>query len=129
MPHEEGDAELVFELADLARQRRLRDVQAVRGACEVPLFGDCHEGPEVSKVHEPILPRLGAGSDDAIAVVLRAKPVWPPSQEPAILAGMTNLTARWMTAAAVALSCMAVTAQTPAPADAKLAQYKLDVAA
>jgi hypothetical protein len=71
MADEQRDAELVFELADLARERRLREVQALGGACEVPLFRDGDESPEMSKVHEPILLSLGDCRGDAIAVATR----------------------------------------------------------
>jgi len=71
MPDEQRDAELVFELSDLPRQRRLRNVQALCGACEVPLFRHGNESPEMPKVHEPILLSLGGGRDDAIAVAMR----------------------------------------------------------
>ena len=77
MPHEEGDAELVFELTDLARQRGLRNVQAVCGAREVPLFRDRDERTKMSKVHEPILLSLGLMSGDANAVATRAESVLP----------------------------------------------------
>src|ERR1700722_6563994 len=40
---EQLHAELTFERADLARQHRLCDVQALGGAAEVQFFGDCHE--------------------------------------------------------------------------------------
>ena len=37
---EQGSAELVLQLADLAAQRGLRDVQPERGAADGSLFGD-----------------------------------------------------------------------------------------
>jgi hypothetical protein len=77
MPDEERDAELIFELSDLAGERRLRDVQAMGGAGEVPLFRDGDEGPKMPKVHEPILPSPGGWRDDAIAVATRTESVLP----------------------------------------------------
>jgi hypothetical protein len=37
---EQGNAEIVFQLADLAAQGRLRNVQLLRGLAEVQVFGD-----------------------------------------------------------------------------------------
>src|SRR6266540_1931573 len=51
-PMEETDAELALEVADLLTERRLRDVQALRGSTEMQLFGDRHEVPEVTKLHD-----------------------------------------------------------------------------
>jgi hypothetical protein len=48
---EEFDAEFGFELADAARERRLRNVQATRGARQVGLFGHGHERFELSETH------------------------------------------------------------------------------
>jgi hypothetical protein len=73
MPDEQRHAELVFELSDLACERRLRDVQAVGGPGEVPLFRDGDEGPEMPKVHDPILPSPGGWRDHAIAVAMRTE--------------------------------------------------------
>jgi hypothetical protein len=44
---EEGDAEFLFKLADLSRERRLGDVERGRGASVVEPFGD---GEEVAKL-------------------------------------------------------------------------------
>src|SRR5208282_2932050 len=43
--------EFVFELADLLAERRLRHMQALRGAAEVQLFSDGDEVAEVSQFH------------------------------------------------------------------------------
>jgi len=43
VPLEERRAELVLEPADAARERRLRDVQALGRARQVGLLGDGHE--------------------------------------------------------------------------------------
>jgi hypothetical protein len=48
---EQLDPEGALEPADLARQRRLGEVEALRRAAEVPLLGDGDEGPEHLQVH------------------------------------------------------------------------------
>ena len=48
--------ELGLELLDLLRQRRLRDVQALRRATEMALLGDCDEVAQVSQLHGANLP-------------------------------------------------------------------------
>ena len=48
---DEGDAELLFELLDLAGQGGLGDVQAGGGAGEGALLGDGHEVLEVAELH------------------------------------------------------------------------------
>ena len=50
-PMEEADAEILLEPANLLTERRLRDVQALRGAPEVQLFRDGDEVTEVAKLH------------------------------------------------------------------------------
>lgn len=52
-PVEEPQTELALEITDLPRQRRLRDVQACRGAREALGLGDAHEVAEVPQVHMP----------------------------------------------------------------------------
>lgn len=56
-PLEQRRAELVLEAADLAAERRLRDVQATRGAADVLLLGD---GDEVAQLGEAHAPRVWA---------------------------------------------------------------------
>jgi hypothetical protein len=48
---EQGGAELVLEAADLPGQRRLREVQAPRGAADVLLLGDGDEVVELREAH------------------------------------------------------------------------------
>ena len=50
-PVQQRLAELGLEAADLLRERRLRDVQALGGAAEVPLLGDGDEVAQVSELH------------------------------------------------------------------------------
>ena len=45
-------ADLGLERLDLLTQRRLRDVQALRRAAEVQLFGDGDEVSEVAQLHD-----------------------------------------------------------------------------
>ena len=47
-------AQLLFQVADLAAQRRLRDAEGFGGAAEVPVFGDDGEVP-----HQPQVQILG----------------------------------------------------------------------
>src|SRR5918912_1128830 len=51
---EKRHAQLRLEASDLLRQRRLRHVQAFRGAAEVALLGDRHERAEVAQLHAAI---------------------------------------------------------------------------
>ena len=44
-------AQFFFQLADLVRQRRLRDVHALRGAREAQVLGQRHEVAQVSQFH------------------------------------------------------------------------------
>jgi len=46
--HLQVDAELVLELAERARQRRLREVQPLGGPRHVALLGDGEEGAQVT---------------------------------------------------------------------------------
>ena len=46
-----GAPELGLEAADLLGERRLRDVQPLRGAAEVPLLGDGDEVAQLSQLH------------------------------------------------------------------------------
>jgi len=48
---EQGHAELGFQRLDLLAQRRLRDVQALRGSGEVALFGHGDEVAQMAQVH------------------------------------------------------------------------------
>jgi hypothetical protein len=43
--------ELTFEVADLLRQRRCRNVKPLRGPTEVQLFGHRHEIAQLSELH------------------------------------------------------------------------------
>jgi hypothetical protein len=47
---EEGMAEEIFEAANLLRERRLREMEALSGAAEVKLFRDGDEVAEVTKL-------------------------------------------------------------------------------
>src|SRR6185369_11294221 len=60
---EEAHAELLLELADLLADRRLGDVQPLRGAAEVPLFGGSDEVPEVSELHHYLPGAIGVRPD------------------------------------------------------------------
>ena len=48
---EQSDAELVFEVLDLARQRGLRDAQAEPSLGDGALLGDGDEGSQMAQVH------------------------------------------------------------------------------
>ncbi len=48
---EERGAELGLEAPDLARQRRLRDVEPRGGAAEAQVFGHGHEVAKVAQLH------------------------------------------------------------------------------
>jgi len=50
-PVEEGDAELLLELADLLAYRRLSDVQTLRSLAEVQLLRDGDEVPQMPELH------------------------------------------------------------------------------
>jgi hypothetical protein len=54
---DEGDAELVFELLDLRRQRRLADETRLGGVAEVLVLGEGDEVTQIAQVHMGI----GAG--------------------------------------------------------------------
>jgi hypothetical protein len=62
---EQGRTQLVLQLLDLVRQRRLRDVQALRRAGEVQRLGDGVEVAEVAQFHggvaAALVPRGGLG--------------------------------------------------------------------
>src|SRR3954469_9068533 len=47
--------ELALQVAYLPAQRRLRDVESLRGPAEVQFFRDGHEIPQMSKLHRPYL--------------------------------------------------------------------------
>ena len=49
-------ADFGFELLDLPAQRRLGDVQPVRGAREIALAGDRHEITQLPEVHTILYP-------------------------------------------------------------------------
>ena len=49
-PVEQLDAELIFQLADLLGERWLGHMQALGGAAEVPLLGDCDEVVQLADV-------------------------------------------------------------------------------
>jgi len=44
---------LAFEIADLLRARRSRDVQPRSCPTEVQLLGDCDEVPQLPQLHTP----------------------------------------------------------------------------
>lgn len=50
-PGEKGGPELLLERADLATERRLRDVEALRGASDVPFLGDGDEVADLREAH------------------------------------------------------------------------------
>ncbi|MCY1373345.1 hypothetical protein D9M69_606140 [compost metagenome] len=52
VPLEQIGSEFLFQLADLAAQCRLGDVQAVGGLAEAAQFGDVDEGLELNDVHQ-----------------------------------------------------------------------------
>src|SRR5690606_2633725 len=52
---EQLQAELLFELADAARQRRLRHEAGCRGATEVPLPRVCHRVSQLRQSHSASL--------------------------------------------------------------------------
>jgi hypothetical protein len=60
-PIEERDANLHLELADLLAERRLRRVQAGRGAREIQFFGHRHEVPQMPQLHAD---RLDGAADN-----------------------------------------------------------------
>ena len=51
-PLDQGQAHLLLEPADLLRQRRLGDVLARRGPCEVLLVSERDEVAQLSKFHK-----------------------------------------------------------------------------
>ncbi|MNT71466.1 hypothetical protein D3C72_2099530 [compost metagenome] len=54
---EQRRAELLLELADRNRQRRLRHVQALRGAMEIARLGQGHELLQLAEVHGGLISR------------------------------------------------------------------------
>jgi len=58
-PREERGAELVLERADLAAERRLRDVEALCGATDVPFLGDGNEVADLREAHPPSMASAG----------------------------------------------------------------------
>ena len=80
---EQRAAQLVFELLDRPRERRLRDIAALGGAREIERFGQRHEVAHLLHFHEPPSP----------APVLRVPPVHSPGRTPGLRradAGVTN---------------------------------------
>jgi hypothetical protein len=63
-PIEQGDAELLLELADLLAQRRLRDSHPRGGAAEVQLLRDGEEVAQVPELHRGVDTRAARGSGD-----------------------------------------------------------------
>ena len=51
--HKERDAQVFLQLADLTAQRRLCDVQLLRGLAKVKVFGDGQEVANVTQFHGP----------------------------------------------------------------------------
>ena len=49
--HEQLGAQFLFQLGDLQTQRRLRDMQALRGACEAQLFRQGDEVTQMAQFH------------------------------------------------------------------------------
>jgi hypothetical protein len=58
-PGEERGPELLFERADLTAERRLRDVQALRGAADVPFLRDGNEVTDLREAHGRSMGRAG----------------------------------------------------------------------
>ena len=52
-PQEQLGPQLPFQRLDLLGQRRLRDMDEIRGAREVPGLGDRHEVLELLELHTP----------------------------------------------------------------------------
>jgi len=62
---EQGNAELVLQLADRLGERRLRDMEPLRGSAEVELLADCEEVTQVPQLDRRLrrsLPRPPARS-------------------------------------------------------------------
>ena len=51
-------ADLGLELLDLVRQRRLGDVNGLRRAGEIEMFGECREITQMTQFHGPCTPLL-----------------------------------------------------------------------
>ncbi len=49
--HEQLGAQFLLQLSDLQAQRRLRDMQALRGACEAQLFRQGDEVTQMAQFH------------------------------------------------------------------------------
>jgi hypothetical protein len=58
-PREKRGAELVFERTDLAAERRLRDVESLRRAADVPFLGDGDEVADLREAHGRRMVRAG----------------------------------------------------------------------
>lgn len=58
-PGEKCRPELVLQRADLSAERRLRDVEALRGAANVPFLGDGHEVTDLREAHGRSMVRAG----------------------------------------------------------------------
>ena len=74
---EQRGAELALELTDRLRQRRLRHVQALRGAAEVTGLGDRGEVAQVSQLHVASVWSVGFGRS---RVAPSGRAVWSPSR-------------------------------------------------
>src|SRR4051794_11484924 len=71
MAFEQEDAEFFFQKPDLAAQRRLRDVQAIRSLAQASEFGNMDQGLQLNNIHRRILqqqsPKTIAGFEGFIA--------------------------------------------------------------
>jgi hypothetical protein len=72
-PVEQPHAQLLLELANLFADRRLRNVQPLRGPAEVQLLCDRNEISEVAKFHAPDLLLL-PGACDSRGLVASVSP-------------------------------------------------------
>jgi hypothetical protein len=55
-PPKQGDAECIFKLLDLSRQRRLGNMRALGCPTEMKLLGNGEEVAQLTKFHLSILP-------------------------------------------------------------------------
>jgi hypothetical protein len=80
-PDEKCGPELVLQRADLSAERRLRDVEALRGAANVPFLGDGHEVTDLREAHGRSMVRRGRcrklrGQIETVLDTLRSPAAW-----------------------------------------------------
>jgi hypothetical protein len=78
---EEDGSELVLERADLATERRLRDVEALRGATDVPFLRDGYEIADLREAHGRSMARAARdrkrrGQIEKVLDALRSRASW-----------------------------------------------------